>query len=92
MCTDKLKTLPCNKEKSEAELADFSKVTKKQVTTAVVRESVLTTSQNDKHTALPTAVAQVVVKDFLINVNILFDQGSQVTLISKDFLNGFNLK
>ena len=92
MCTDKLKTLPCNKDKSDVELADFSKVIKKQVTMAVVRESVLTTSQNNEHTALPTAVAHIIVKDFLVNVNILFDQGSQVTLVSKDFVNKFNSK
>ena len=92
MCRDKLKILPCNKDKTDVELADFSQVTKKQVTIAVVRESVLTTSQNNEHTALPTAVAQIIVKDFLVNVNILFDQGNQVTLVSKDFVNKFNLK
>ena len=59
---------------------------------AVVRESVLTTSQNYENTALPTAVAQIIVKDFLDNVNILLDQGSQITLVSKDFVNKFNLK
>ena len=59
---------------------------------AVVRESVLTTSQNYENTALPTAVAQIIVKDFLINVNMLLDQGSQITLVSKDFVNKFNLK
>ena len=31
MCTDKLKILPCNKDKTDVELADFSQVTKKTV-------------------------------------------------------------
>ena len=47
---------------------------------------------SDQHIALPTAVAQVLIKDKLTDINCLFDQGSQKTLVSKDFVNKFNLK
>ena len=49
-------------------------------------------STSDQHVALTTAVAQILMKDKLIDINCLLDQGSQKTLISKDFVNKFNLK
>ena len=49
-------------------------------------------STNDYHVALPTAIAQVLLKNKFADINCLFDQGSQTTLVSNNFVDKFNLK
>ncbi len=94
LCIEKVKSLSCNKNLTELELADFSKVKKHSATTATttISETVLFNNVNNTNTALPFAVVQVIVRNFLADCKVLFDQGSQVTLISNTFVNQFQLK
>ena len=91
LCIDKVKSLSCNKDLTDLELADFSKV-KKHSATTTIRETVLLNNVDNKNTALPFAVVQVIVRNFLADCKVLFDQGSQVTLISNKFVKHFQLK
>ena len=94
LCIEKVKSLSCNENLTELELADFSKVKKHSATSATttISETILFNNVNNTNTALPFAVVQVIVRNFLADCKVLFDQGSQVTLISNKFVNHFQLK
>ena len=65
-------------------LADFGKIhkeSKSNVNTTSIKETSLLSNVNSYKTALPFAVVQINVKKLLVNCKMLFDQGSQVTLI-----------
>ena len=93
LCVEKVKSLDCNSGKTREEIADFDKVKKKSaaVTATTTSESILLNSVN-KNTALPFALTQVVVKNSLADCKVLFDQGSQISLVSKKFVNTHKLK
>ena len=94
LCLDNLKTLQCNKGKTDDELYDLSKVKRFQSKnmTSVTTATTVANSISSCSTALPYAIVQVVIKNYLTDCKVLFDQGSQITLISKRFVNKFNLK
>ena len=98
LCLDNMKKLACNKGLSDSELADISKIKKFNktnattvTTTTTVAETVCSNKSN-KNTALPFAIVQLIIKNCLADCKVLFDQGSQVTLVSNKFINKFNLK
>ena len=84
MCLEKVKSLSCNKNLSIKVLADFGKIhkdAKNNTNTTSIKESSLLSNVNSYKTALPFAVVQINLKNSLVNCKMLFDQGSQVTLI-----------
>ena len=95
-----MKKLSCNKGLSDSGLADVSKIKKYQKTNATTVTTTTTTTvcktvssnKNNKNTALPFAIVQIIIKNCLADCKVLFDQGSQVTLISNKFIKKFNLK
>ena len=98
LCLENMKKLPCNKGLSDLDLADFGKIKKNPKTIAAPVTTATTTSEtvsfniNNKNTALPFAVVQIIIRNCLADCKVLFDQGSQVTLVSNKFVNQFKLK
>ena len=94
LCLDNMKKLQCNKGKTDDELYDFSKVKRFQTNkvTTLTTTTTIAKASSPCNTALPFAMVQLVIKNQLADCKTLFDQGSQVTLISKKFVNHFNLR
>ena len=57
-----------------------------------IRKSLLLNNVENKNTVLPFAVVQVIVKNYLTDCKVLFDIGSQVTFVSKKFIDKFQSK
>ena len=95
LCFERIKSLPCNKKVSNNGLPDNGKFKKKggsSVNIASIKQSNLLSNAKSYKTALPFAVVQIIQKGSLVNCNMLFDQGSQVTLISKQYVEKLHLK
>ena len=95
LCFERIKTLPCNKKLPNNGLPDFGKgqkEAKSNVNTASIKESSLLSNVHSHKTALPFAVVQLNHNNSLADCNMLFDQGSQVTLISKTYVEKLHLK